>query len=98
MKQCNIILAFIFLLSIPDADAQEIKKWKLADLKEAIEKAEQPTVFNFWATFCIPCIEEIPYFQQVVKKYDSAGVKLVLVSLDMQELYPKKLKAFAAKR
>ncbi len=56
--------------------AQEILKWKLADLENAIANAEKPTIFNFWATFCKPCIEEIPYFQQVVKKYNSVGVQM----------------------
>jgi thiol-disulfide isomerase/thioredoxin len=89
------ILFFVFATTV--SGAQEIPKWKLDDLKAAIQNAEKPTIFNFWATFCKPCIEEIPYFQQLVKKYDSAGVRLVLVSLDMPELYPKKIRAFATK-
>ena len=93
------IYTIIFLLLITAiGQSQEIKKWKLDDLQKAIAEAEQPTIFNFWATFCKPCIEEIPYFQELVKKYDSAGVKLVLVSLDFKENYPKKIKDFATKR
>lgn len=80
------------------AKAQDIPKWKLDALKAAIKNADRPTIFNFWATFCKPCVEEIPYFQQLVKKYDSAGVKLVLVSLDMIELYPEQIRSFAIKQ
>ena len=94
----KIIYSLLFLTAAFTAGAQSIPKWKVSDLQEAIRDAEQPTVFNFWATFCKPCIEEIPYFQQLVKKYDSAGVKLVLVSLDFSENYPKKIADFAAKR
>jgi len=43
-------------------------------------------------------VEELPYFQQLVKKYDSAGVVLKLVSLDLAEAYPNKIAAFAAKQ
>ena len=75
----SIVLIFLFSQVL---SAQEIVKWKLTDLQAAIKDADKPTVFNFWATFCKPCIEEIPYFQQIIKKYDSAGVKLILVSLD----------------
>ena len=75
-----------------------IPKWKLADLEAAIQNTDKPTIFNFWATFCKPCIEEIPHFQQLVKKYDSAGVQLVLISLDMKEAYPNKIRNFAVKR
>ena len=77
--------------------AQEIQKWKLSDLKSAIKNADKPTIFNFWATFCLPCIEEVPYFQQLVKKYDSAGVRLVFISVDPSENYPQKLKSTTAK-
>src|SRR5215207_11174887 len=93
----TILLSFIisFLFSASCVSAQDIPKWKLNDLKAAIKNADKPTVFNFWATFCKPCIEEIPYFQQLVKKYDSAGVRLVLVSLDLSETYPKKIRTFA---
>ena len=78
--------------------AQDIPVWKLEDLRNAIAKSDRPTIFNFWATFCIPCIEEIPHFQELVKKYDSAGVRLILVSLDMTESYPARIRSFAAKK
>ena len=95
----KLVYSIIFITCISQAvAAQEIVKWKLSDLQAAIKDADKPTVINFWATFCKPCIEEIPYFQQIVKKYDSAGVRLILVSLDMKEHYPKKIKSFAAKR
>ena len=87
----------IFVFTTVCVNAQNIPKWKLNDLKAAIANADKPTVFNFWATFCKPCIEEIPYFQQLIKKYDSAGVKLVLVSLDLSEAYPKQIALFASK-
>src|SRR5215218_6790559 len=88
---------FLLLVLTNIAGAQPITKWKLSDLQAAIRNADKPTVFNFWATFCKPCVEEIPYFQQIVKKYDSAGVRLILVSLDMKESYPAKIKSIATK-
>jgi len=93
----KLFFCWSFLLVL-NATGQSIPKWKLNDLKTAISKAEKPTIFNFWATFCKPCVEEIPYFQQMAKKYDSAGVQLVLVSLDLSEAYPKQISSFATKR
>ena len=92
-----ITILILVLITLP-GNSQEIKKWKLEDLQNAIAEADKPTIFNFWATFCKPCIEEIPYFQELVKKYDSAGVQLVLVSLDFKENYPRKIRDFATKR
>ena len=98
MKQTiKFLLLLSFILIVANTNAQEIKLWKLADLEAAMAKTGKPTIFNFWASFCVPCIEEIPYFQQIAKKYESAGVHLVLVSLDMKEHYPQKIKAFAKK-
>jgi thiol-disulfide isomerase/thioredoxin len=98
MKKFSKLVLFVFLLLVLSrGEAQEIRKWKLHDLISAIQHADKPTIFNFWATFCKPCVAEIPYFQEVTKKYDSAGVQLILVNLDLPEAYPK-IKAFAAKR
>ncbi|HMC98491.1 MAG TPA: TlpA disulfide reductase family protein, partial [Ferruginibacter sp.] len=55
-------------------------------------------VVNFWATFCKPCVGEIPSFISIVDKYKSQKVKLLLVSLDLPEYYPKKIKDFARQR
>jgi thiol-disulfide isomerase/thioredoxin len=93
----KLILILFFAFSFSSATAQEIKKWKLQDLEAAIKNADKPTIFNFWATFCKPCIEELPYFQEAAKKFNSAGVQLILVSLDLPKAYPTKISAFAKK-
>jgi thiol-disulfide isomerase/thioredoxin len=97
MRPFKYIAIAVLIFASYSAGAQNIPKWKLDDLKAAIKNADKPTIFNFWATFCKPCVEEIPYFQQLTKKYDSAGVQLVLISLDLSEAYPKQISTFAAK-
>ncbi len=94
----RIFFIALMFFSYAQTNAQEIPKWKLTDLQAAMKNAEKPTIFNFWATFCKPCIEEMPYFQELVKKYDSAGVQLILVNLDVQQAYPAKIKKFATKQ
>lgn len=39
-------------------------------------------VLNFWATWCPPCIEEMPSLAQLQKKLEGRGVTVVAVSLD----------------
>ncbi len=77
---------------------QEIKKIKITDLEKTIKESKTPLIVNFWATFCKPCVEEIPYFQEAIKKYKKDSVRLLLVSLDLQDFYPAKIKSFAMKR
>ena len=95
MKKICSLCSIVLLLFVAQVKGQEVAKWKLADLKSAISNAQGPVVFNFWATFCKPCIAEIPYFQQLVKKYEEHGVQLILVSLDLREAFPQKIKSFA---
>ena len=42
-------------------------------------------IFNFWATWCVPCVKELPYFEKVNSEYASQKVKVILISLDFIE-------------
>ncbi len=46
------------------------------------KQSDSVYVVNFWATWCAPCIREIPDFEQIHKEYSDRGVKVLLVSLD----------------
>lgn len=39
-------------------------------------------VVNFWATWCLPCVKELPAFEQIHEKFRDQKVKVLLVSLD----------------
>lgn len=54
---------------------------------DEVLKSESDTVFiiNFWATWCRPCIEELPDFQEIHEKYKDKKVCVILVSLDPAE-------------
>lgn len=51
-------------------------------------------VINFWATWCAPCVKELPYFEKLNAEYKDQGVEVLLVSLDFPHLYEKKLIPF----
>tara|TARA_B100000524_G_scaffold319202_2_gene199044 strand:- start:568 stop:1041 length:474 start_codon:yes stop_codon:yes gene_type:complete len=51
-------------------------------------------VVNFWATWCAPCIKELPYFEYINDKYESDSVKVILVSLDFPSQIESKLKPY----
>lgn len=54
-------------------------------------------VLNFWATWCAPCIKELPYFEKINNVYKEKNVRVILVSLDFPKLYEKKLIPFIQK-
>ncbi|WP_052596833.1 TlpA disulfide reductase family protein [Aureispira sp. CCB-QB1] len=51
-------------------------------------------VINFWATWCKPCVEELPYFEQLYQNYRDKNVRLILVSLDFEDKIDSKLIPF----
>ena len=98
MKTINRFFLLVFsMLLLNVASAQDIPRWNLQTIKDSIAGIQQPTIINFWATWCKPCIEELPDFQEMAKKYESEGVRLILVSLDMMDHYPGKIRQFAKK-
>ena len=94
MKRVIILMTVIFFAIT--ANSQPIPKMKMADVVKSFSNGTDTVyVVNFWATFCKPCVGEIPYFINIVKKYAGQKVKLLLVSLDLPSYYPAKIKAFA---
>lgn len=48
-------------------------------------------VINFWATWCKPCIRELPYFEKINTEFSNSKVKVVLVSIDIPADHEKVL-------
>ena len=77
--------------------AQSLKIVSLSELKSYYEVRNDTTyVVNFWATWCRPCLEELPLFEQIKKDHSDEKVKVLLVSLDFPEQVSK-LKKFLTK-
>ncbi len=87
MKNLKIIILFFILLnnisvraddtlpdfSFPDSDekTQSISKWKGKML-----------VINFWATWCQPCLKEIPEFMQLQTQFSKQNVQFIGIAID----------------
>jgi thiol-disulfide isomerase/thioredoxin len=94
-----VFISLLGLLSLGAESQQgQVRKWKITDLEAYIAKADHPVIVNFWATFCVPCNKEIPYFQSTAAKYQQQGVELILVSLDLPDYYPGRIAAFVKKQ
>lgn len=48
-------------------------------------------IINFWATWCKPCVVELPYFEEVNRAYADQPVRVILVSLDFKNQVKKRL-------
>jgi len=96
MTRCFIIV--FFALSIASANAQNVAIVKLKDLQDRMEaKSDKIQVINFWATWCGPCIKELPLFEQMNEMRDDVAVSLVSIDLDLDP-NPDKVHRFVARK
>lgn len=61
------------------------------------QKNDTTYIINFWATWCKPCIEELPAFERINKEYSGQKVKVILTSLDFPERLEKQVIPFIKK-
>ena len=92
------ILSIAFVLLALSASAQEAKTLKLPQLQELMaQKSDHIKVINFWATWCAPCVKEIPLFEKLGR--ERPDVKVTLVSLDLDlDPNPEKVYRFIARK
>ncbi len=82
-----IIVLTLVLLSCAEQKSEEIMVDATASeivQKVASFEGEKPVLVNFWATWCIPCVEEFPYIMELKEKYDDE-FELIFVSGDFSE-------------
>jgi thiol-disulfide isomerase/thioredoxin len=74
--------------------------WSEAEeLKQLFEQSNDTTyVINFWATWCKPCVKEMPYFEQLHEEMKNEKVRVILVSLDFDTDLESKMKPFVEER
>ena len=55
-------------------------------------------IINFWATWCAPCVAELPYFEKLTVDLKVKKAKVILVSLDFKSQIQTKLLPFLKKK
>ena len=70
----------------------DLEVYDYAGLEPLLNLKDNKThVINFWATWCGPCVKELPYFEAINAKYSEKDVEVILVSLDFPHMYESKL-------
>jgi len=89
-----LILIYSILISF-FSTAQQVPILKIAELEKRFNSNSDTTyIVNFWATWCLPCIKELPDFDSIHTEYKHKKVKVLLVSIDFKEDLETKLLPF----
>lgn len=94
MKKICLFLFFACFSSV--AFSQELRLVSIEDVLSEMQKKDDTTrVLNLWATWCAPCVKELPYFEEVHQSLkDNEKTKIILLAVEDTE---KKVLAHIAK-
>lgn len=82
----RITAALIAVSLVPLAQAKRVPSLEFKNLQGATEKIAalrgSVAVINFWATFCVPCREEMPMLSRLTQEYTRKGARFIAISAD----------------
>ncbi len=82
-----------------NGDGLEIPVYDFEGITPLLHRNDGKTrIINFWATWCKPCVAELPYFELVNSRYPDDKVEVILVSLDVPNQVESKLIPFLKKQ
>lgn len=88
-----IILTALLSLLLVGCSPKKSEVLEVVTVSELVERIEQPvnrlTVFNFWASWCTPCLKEMPEFESFAKSNSDARV--IFISLDRPAVWETKV-------
>ncbi|HSY61235.1 MAG TPA: TlpA disulfide reductase family protein, partial [Cytophaga sp.] len=92
-------LFMLLFISFSSGSSDTVKKITIEQLQTRTIHPENDTLYvvNFWATWCGPCVAELPYFEQAAKTYAGKKIKIILINLDFSS-EEAKVAAFIKKR
>jgi len=98
MKILFYICCFIVFGAI-SLHSQKIDSYSSYESLSKEFQKDNDTVYivNFWATWCKPCVKELPYFESIHKSNINKKVKVILVSLDFTNQIESHLLPFLSK-
>lgn len=88
-------LCVILVCMISSVTSAQVKLLSLEDFDQRLASGKDTTfVVNFWATWCAPCVEELPHFEKLQAENSSLPLKVILVSVDAKSKISKVVDPF----
>ncbi len=91
----TFLTLIIFLFTASSGFFQKVELITVDRLNERIEHGKDTTyIVNFWATWCAPCIKELPHFERLQREKKADKLKVLLVSVDFKDRLERSVKPF----
>ena len=95
----RILLVLLLCCSTAQLDAQNYRSVSWQDIQQLAEsEPDTLTIINFWATWCKPCIAEMPYLDALADCINGIPVRVVFVSVDDEQRRATALEPFLERR
>lgn len=79
------IIVFLLLAFSLKSYSQQVKLINIDQLQERMKAGKDSTyVVNFWATWCAPCIKELPHFEKLSAEHKTDKLTVLLISVDFK--------------
>ena len=96
-SKCLLLSALIFLAACTAPEKGKVEIIKIEGLQSLLnENNHKLHVINFWATWCKPCVKELPQFKALAEDYPE--ITISLVSLDFVQDLDTKVYPFLEKK
>jgi len=94
-----VVFLLVTVLLGVNSQAQNVPVINVDQLESRLENGADTTfVVNFWATWCGPCVKELPFFETLGANNSAAKFKVLLVTMDFVENLESKVIPFIAKK
>ena len=81
------------------AKGKTVEAVTFSELQQILDNSgDELIVCNFWATWCKPCVAEMPYFDELQDEFADKNVRVLFVSLDRPSLRETKVTVFVRKK
>lgn len=86
MKFIRFLLPILLLAFASSIKAQQktVRLITINQLEKRVGNSDTVFIVNFWATWCEPCVKELPAFNQLQKVYSKQPLKVLFVSMDFK--------------
>lgn len=92
------LLLFLFVVGGCLPATAQIPAYTANQLLQRISNKDTTYIVNFWASWCGPCVKELPQFNVLQETFQKKPVKIIMASFDFKNAYPKKLETYVDRK